>query len=217
VSSLATTAAAEPAIQTVWTIATQLLVNIAVATIGYGIVMVLSAWLAGPTRAATAVRRTLAPYWREPVIAYSGLAVVVLILLWWAPTPAWRNVPMVLILVGLLIAGTEALRRQMIREFPDASRDAANRRLHDRWDNFVAGSRRRGGSLRAGASRTAQSATTAIANTRDAASARVSGPAPVSPEDARLQQLERLASLRQAGILSDDELAAEKERILNPA
>jgi len=83
-------AAAEPAVRTIWSIGTELLDQIAVATIGYGVVMVLAAWLAGPTRVATATRRAVAPYWRSPVIAYSGLAVVFLILLWWAPTPAWR-------------------------------------------------------------------------------------------------------------------------------
>ena len=94
------------------------------------------------SRVATATRRAVAPYWRSPVIAYSGLAIVVAILLWWAPTPAWRNAAMVLILVGLLIAGVEALRRQIIREFPDATREDANRRYRERWDNFVAGTRR---------------------------------------------------------------------------
>jgi len=214
VSSLAKTAAAEPAIREVWTISTELLDQVAVATIGYGIVMVAAAWLAGPTRIATATRRAVAPYWRSPAIAYPGLAVVVLLLLWWAPTPAWRNVAMVLILVALLAVGVEALRRQIIREFPDATREEATRRYRERWDNLVAGSRRRGGSLRAGASRTAQSATTAIASTRDAASERFSSPQDAS--DTRLQQLERLAQLRESGILSDEELRAEKERILNP-
>jgi len=121
----------------------------------------------------------------------------------------------VLILLVLLAVGVEALRRQIIREFPDATREDANRRYRERWDNFVAGTRRRGGSLYAGASRTAQSATTALASTRDAATERLSSPQ--NPEDARLQQLERLAQLREAGILSDEELRAEKERILNPA
>ncbi len=100
VSSLAKTAAAEPAIRQVWSIGTELLDQVAVATIGYGIVMVAAAWLAGPTRIATATRRAVAPFWRSPAIAYSGLAIVVLILLWWAPTPAWRNAAMVLILVA---------------------------------------------------------------------------------------------------------------------
>jgi hypothetical protein len=38
---------------------------------------------------------------------------------------------------------------------------------------------------------------------------------PPSPEDARLDRLERLASLHEKGILNDEELAAEKARLLN--
>ena len=212
VSSLASTAAAEPALTEVWTIATSLLVSVATASIIYGVVIVVAAWLAGPMGIATAVRRAITPYLREPAIAYTVLALVVLILVWWAPTPAWRNVPMLLILVGLLIAGVEALRRQVIREFPEATRDVAARRHRERWENLVAASRRRGEAIGAAASRTAQSASGAVASRRDA---KVTQYTP-SPEDARLEQLERLAQLRAAGILDEKEMLAEKERILQP-
>jgi hypothetical protein len=205
VSSLAQTAAAEPVVHQVWSISTELLVDVATATIVYGVVIVFAAWLAGPTRWAVSVRRVIAPYWREPLIAYSVLALVVAVLIWWAPTPAWRNVPMLLILVGLLTAGTEALRRQVIREFPAATREDAAGRYRERWAVFVASSRRRGDSLRAAGSRAAQSAS----GTVTATTARFT-----SAEDARLEQLERLAQLRQAGILDDEELRAEKARIL---
>jgi hypothetical protein len=211
VSSLAKTAAAEPPLQELWTISTQMLADVATATIAYGIVMVFAAWLAGPTRWAVSVRRLIAPYWREPAIAYSVLALVVAILIWWAPSPAWRNVPLTLILVALLALGTEALRRQVIREFPAATREDAAGRYRERWAVFMASSRRRGDSLRSAGSRAAQSASGAITSTRTAAS----GGGGESVEDARLQQLERLAQLRQAGILDDDELKAEKARILN--
>jgi hypothetical protein len=215
VNSLASTAAAEPAITEVWEIATSLLVDIATASIIYGVVIVVAAWLAGPMAAATAVRRTIAPYWREPVVAYSVLVLVVAIMVWWAPTPAWRNGPMLLILVGLLIAGVEALRRQVIREFPDATREGAKQRYRERWASFTAASRRRGEALGAAASRTAQSASSAIASRRDATVSQYQAPA--SPQDARLEQLERLAQLRAAGILDDEELRAEKDRILTRA
>jgi hypothetical protein len=212
VSSLANTAAAEPPLQELWRISTQMLADVATATIAYGIVMVFAAWLAGPTRWAVSVRRLIAPYWREPAIAYSVLALVVAILIWWAPSPAWRSVPLTLILVGLLALGTEALRRQVIREFPAATREDAAGRYRERWAVFMASSRRRGDSLRSAGSRAAQSASGAITSTRAAAGGGGGGG---SVEDARLQQLERLAQLRQAGILDDDELKAEKARILN--
>jgi hypothetical protein len=209
VSSLTSTAAAEPAVTELWQIATELLVDVAVATIVYGCVMFVGAWLAGPTRWATAVRGFITPYLREPVIAYAFLAMAVIGLIWWAPTPAWRNVAMVLILVGLLAAGVEALRRQVIREFPAATRADAARRHRERWQELMAASRRRGQALRASASSTAQSASGALAASRGASAAR-SAP----PEDARLAQLERLGELRQAGILDDAEVRAEKDRIL---
>jgi hypothetical protein len=214
VSALASTAAAVPAVTAVWTIGTSLLVNVAVAAIAYGVVMVFGAWLAGPTSWATTVRRTIAPYLREPAIAYAGLALVVAVLVWWAPTPAWRNAVMLLILVGLLIAGVEALRRQVIREFPDATRADAARRYRERWERTVAWSRRRGEHLRASTSRATQSASAALSSTREAAGGRGSSAA---AEDARLEQLERLARLRREGVLDDDEVRAEKERILREA
>jgi hypothetical protein len=81
---------------------------------------VLGAWLAGPTRAATATRRFLAPFLRDPRIAYGAVAVFVLILIAWGPTPATRKPLGMLIFTILLCIGVEALRRQVKREFPDA-------------------------------------------------------------------------------------------------
>jgi hypothetical protein len=191
----------------VWSIATSMLVDIALATIAYGIVMMTGAWLAGPTTWAIAVRRALAPYWREPVIAYTLLALIVAGLVWWAPTPAWRNGPMLLILVLLLAAGVEALRRQLVREFPAATRAHNAARRHERWTRLTTTGRQRGASLRESVARTASSAADA---SRKAAGARAAG-----PEDQRLAQLERLAQLQAAGILDEREMRAEKERILH--
>jgi hypothetical protein len=125
VVGLAETASVEPAIEDVWSISTSLLVEAATATLIYGIVVVFAAWLAGPTAWATATRRRLAPFLREPRFAYGGLAALVLLLLAWGPTPALRKPLTALVLVALLAAGVEALRRQTAREFPDASLAAA--------------------------------------------------------------------------------------------
>jgi hypothetical protein len=51
----------------VWEIVTELLDQAAVAAIFYGAVLILGAFLAGPTRLATGIRRVTAPYMREPV------------------------------------------------------------------------------------------------------------------------------------------------------
>jgi hypothetical protein len=119
VASLGKTADGVAVVEGVFSIYTSLLVEAAVATLGYGVVVVLAAWLAGPTRWAVAVRRVLAPFLRAPELAYGGLAVLVgVVFLWWAPTPATRNPATALVLIALLVVGLEALRRQTAREFP---------------------------------------------------------------------------------------------------
>jgi hypothetical protein len=133
VVGLAETAAVEPALSETWSIATSLLVEAATAALLYGIVVVFAAWLAGPTAWATATRRGLAPFLREPRFAYGGLTVIVLLLLAWGPTPAFRKPVLALILIALLALGVEALRRHTAREFPNASREEAMRRLRGRW------------------------------------------------------------------------------------
>ena len=193
-----------------WSIGTELLVDIASATIAYGVIMIVAAWLAGPTRPATAVRRVIAPYLREPAIAYGVLVVAVAGLVWWAPTPAWRNAILAGILIALLAAGVEALRRQVIREFPDATRAEAVRRRRERFQALRDAGRERAAAVRGWTSDRAASASGAVtAATRDALASRTP-----SAEDERLARLERLAKLRESGILDDAEFRAEKQRIL---
>jgi len=143
VGSLAKTESVEPAIDATWDISTSLMVEAASATILYGIVLVFSAWLGGATRLATGTRRVLAPYLREPAIAYSGLAVIVLLLLAWQPTPAFHRLIPTLILIALLAFGVEMLRRRTEREFPNASREDSMAHLRDRVSNIGRSEKRR--------------------------------------------------------------------------
>jgi hypothetical protein len=129
VGALASTAAVEPAADAAWSISTSLMVEAASAAIVYGVVLVVAAWLAGRTAWATATRRTLAPYLREPGVAYGVLAAIVLLLIAWGPTPALRQPLTALVLAALLALGVAALRRQVAREFPDASREESLARL----------------------------------------------------------------------------------------
>ena len=82
----------------------------------------LAAWLAGPTSWAVGLRRSLAPYLGEAAYAWGGFAVIVLLLLVWAPTQALRQPLTALILIVILAFGFEVLRRQAAREFPDGER-----------------------------------------------------------------------------------------------
>jgi len=140
VDALATTESVRPAAEATWSIGTSLLVQAATATLIYGAVIVVAAWVAGPTGWAVATRRNLAPYLREPRIAWGAYGIVVLVLVAWAPTPAFRQVILALLLIGLLALGLEALRRQTAREFPDARREDSFQRLRE----WVRGIGRRG-------------------------------------------------------------------------
>jgi Short C-terminal domain len=199
VRSLASTASMEPVVRVVWNIYTPLFVQAATAGIVYGAILLVGAWVAGPTSWATALRRACAPYLREPAIAYAAFALLVAALvLWWAPTPAMRNPVTALILVLLLGLGFEGLRRRTGREFPDADHRAAMARHRERITG-LAGSV--AGRTRAGTGAVVRQASAFTAS---------SSPA----EDDRLEQLTRLQDLRAAGVLDDEEFRAEKTRIL---
>src|SRR5450755_109065 len=118
----------KPAVHDVWNIGTSLLFALAVALIVYGIVIVAAAWLAGPTRPATALRKLLAPSLRDsPAVAYSVVGGVLLLLVAWGPTPAFRNIWWILVFALLLAFGVTMLRRETALEFPGIGHDQALR------------------------------------------------------------------------------------------
>jgi hypothetical protein len=101
-----------------WAIGTQLLRNVGVNLLIYGIVVVAAAWIAGPSRPAVAIRRVAAPTMRDhPVVIYGLVTVVLLIILLTGPTDGQRIYPL-LVLFALAYVGVEVLRRQTVREFP---------------------------------------------------------------------------------------------------
>ena len=120
VGALADTDSSKTVVEHVWTIITPLLTEAAAAGIFYGLVLVVGAWLAGPTRPAFATRRTVAPYLREPLLAFGAFSIVMVILIWWGPTPALRQPVTALLLIALLALGFEGLRRHTASEFSDA-------------------------------------------------------------------------------------------------
>lgn len=129
VGSLASNEAAKPAVGSVWSIGTSALKAIGVSLITYGVVAVIGAWLAGRTSAATETRRSLAPALDERWAAYGVLAVVVILFFLFAPAGGTERLLPSLVLIALLAAGFEILRRQTLSEFPKASWRATSRRL----------------------------------------------------------------------------------------
>ena len=189
VDSLAKTDAQRPAIEDIWTIGTSQLVLAATAAIAYGVVVLVAAWVAGPTHTAVRTRRWLAPYLRDPRYAYGALGALLVLIILWGPTPATRNILIVLIMGAALAVGVEVLRRQAEREFPDA----------------VLGAHRSSAGDRVAKARASVSGLTAHMRRRGGGA---------SADTDRFEALERRGRLRDAGILDQAEFEAEKRRLL---
>jgi hypothetical protein len=124
VDSLAKTDAVRPAAEAVWATGTGMLHDVAQATIVGGIPLIIAAWLAGPTKLAMGFRRNAAPWLRErPGVTYGVVAALVLLIIAWGPIPATRKLIPVLIMIGLVIIGVEALRRQVTEEYPTSTEE----------------------------------------------------------------------------------------------
>ena len=189
VDALAKTEATRPVVEDAWEIGTTQLVIAAEAMIGYGVVLLLAAWLAGPTRIATSFRRWAAPYLIDARYAFGTAAVLAVLVVLWDPTPATRNPIALLVFAALLALGIEALRRQVAREFPEIDADNAAAHRADYW--------RRGRSTLANRGGAPDRETTA-----DVA------------QQARLEQLEQLGRLRDSGVLASDEYEREKRQLV---
>jgi hypothetical protein len=121
VDSLVKSDVDRPAGHAVWAIETELLRDIGIALLAYGVVGLFAAWLAGPTRWATSFRRWLAPRFREqPLIVFGAVAFLYLLVLLWGPTASTRQLLGILLLGALIMFGVEMLRRQTLEEFPAA-------------------------------------------------------------------------------------------------
>jgi hypothetical protein len=118
VDALTNNADQKKPISAAWAIGTQLLRNVGINLLIYGIVVVFAAWVAGPSRPAVAIRRWAAPTMRDrPIVVYGLLTVLLLIILLTGPTDGQRIYPL-LVLFALAYVGLEVLRRQTAREFP---------------------------------------------------------------------------------------------------
>src|SRR4051794_6533876 len=153
----------------------------------YGVVFALVAWLGGPTRPARFLRKLAAPELREsPGVAYAAAAALLLALVAWGPTPAFRQLAWILLFAALLALGVTVLRRQTAVEFPGVRRGDAMRELRERRQ----------------ATRARESATTQTVPV-------------VSPPNQAVDELDRLAALHDSGQLSDTEFAAAKTKLAN--
>jgi hypothetical protein len=168
----------------IWWVATEKLGSANITTVTVGLLLLIGTWFAGPGRRATTSRGNLTPYLRDPAIAYGTYAVIVLVLLVWAPVEAARDATTAIILIVLGAIGVEALRRLSVRDFPDRTERDLGQRLGHSWT-----------ALRERGSKAPQ-------------------PAAAGAGAAKYSDLERLASLHDRGVLTDAEFAAEKSALL---
>ena len=195
----------KPAAEAAWSIGTSLMISIATTVIVIGVLFGVAGWLASPTGSARSTRRFLAPALGEhPAYAYALLAIVVGIYFISAPTQNLRSFLTTLIIAGLAAFGIHELRKQSAEEFPDADFGEFFGRTKERVVGAVkdANIGERASKLRLPEMRKpdGEAPTTEVA--------------PADADDTRLARLERLATLHEKGVLSDEELAAEKKRVL---
>lgn len=123
-----------PAILEAWQISTTQLYDIAIALLTYGLIIVIAAWLDGPTRPAGGLRRAMTPTLRDhPGRAYGIAGVVLVLLVIWGPFPSLRQVLPVIGIAILVALGIFKLRRTTTVEFPDAQAGDTVKWLRERF------------------------------------------------------------------------------------
>ncbi|MEX2106322.1 MAG: SHOCT domain-containing protein [Solirubrobacterales bacterium] len=208
IDQLVTVESAKPAGEAAWSIGTSLMTSIATTVIVVGVLFAAAGWLSSPTAPARSTRRVIAPaLQRYNAYVYTGLAIVVCIYFLSGPTQGLRSFLTTLIVAGMAAFGIHELRKQTLEEYPDAKFTDTFGSTRDKVVTAVKGANlgERAAKLRRPEMR------------RPPAEGKPAAEAPtavLSDEDARLQRLERLATLRDKGVLTDEEFAAEKARVL---
>jgi hypothetical protein len=136
-NSLTNDASLRPAIRAAIGIGTQLLVEVAGACVFVGVVLVIAAWFAGPARIARAAREGIAPFLRDNPIGTYAVTVGLLALLFiWDPIPATGTPAGIITFTVLALFGTEVLRIQTAREFPEARAGGATHAFRTRMSDL---------------------------------------------------------------------------------
>jgi hypothetical protein len=210
----------KPAAEAAWSIGTSLMVSIATTVIVVGVFFTAAGWLASPTGSARGTRRVLAPVLdRYLPYCYGGLAVILGIYLLTASGVGLRTF-LTVVVIGIMAAfGLRELSKQTAEEFPGVT-----------FDEVVAPARRRIGTAVSDANlgeraskiklpevKRPNGGGIGIPDVRRPGGGRGGqrrAPEVMREEDARLSSLERLATLHEKGVLTDEEFAAEKARLL---
>jgi hypothetical protein len=219
VDQLVKTESVKPAGEAAWSIGTSLMTSIATTVIIVGILFLVAGWLASPTNGARATRRFLAPTLHlHTAYVYAGLGVLVGFYFLTGPSQGLRSFLTTLVVAGMAAFGIHELRKQTEEEYPEATYDDVFGRTRDKVVSAVKDANipekvgEQASKLRLPERRSPGSESEA---TEAPAAEAPTATLPVNDEDARLERLERLGTLREKGVLSDEEFAAEKARLLS--
>ncbi len=218
VDQLVTVESAKPAAEATWSIATSLMTSIATTVIVVGLLFSLAGWLGSPTGSARSTRRVIAPALRDYVpYIYTGLAIVVGIYFISGPTQGLRTFLTTLIVAGMAAFGIFELRKQTAEEFPDAKFNDTFGDTRDKVVSAVKGANigERASKLRLPEIRRPEADEPSERPTTEAPTTEAPTAVLGNDEDSRLARLERLGGLHEKGILTDEEFAAEKSRVLS--
>jgi hypothetical protein len=207
----------EPAAEEAWSIATSLMISIATTAIVVGALLIAAGWLASPTGPARRARRTMTPVLRDyPAYVYSALAVLVGLYFITAPIQNLRSFLTALAVAGLAAFGIHELRKQGCEENPDLSLDDVFGPTRDAMVGAVK-SANIGERVEETASKLREVRLPGSDRGDEGATKPAGvggGDGPVDPEEVRLRRLERLGDLHAKGLLTDEEFASEKSRLL---
>jgi hypothetical protein len=193
VNSLVASEDDQHAASNAWDILTDLMRGSFRLMIVVGILFVIAAWLAGPSRRALGVRGWLAPVLQNRVWAYVGLGVVGLVLLFATEVADFARLLVIVLLLALGAAWIELTRRTTLVEYPNAQSATF---VSDTWERV-----------------------TGWWDTQRAAAAEKSAapapPPPAAPSVTDVSaRLASLSELHRAGELTDAEYASAKARVL---
>jgi hypothetical protein len=227
----------KPAAEQAWSIGTSLMVSIATTIIVVGVFFAAAGWLSSPTGAARGTRRVIAPALdRYLPYCYGGLVLILGIYLLTASGVGLRSF-LTVVVIGIMAAfGLRELSRQTGEEFPGLTFGEVTAPTRKRIETAVSDAKlgERASKIKlpdvkrpeGRQSEGKRPSGIGIPDVRRPAGGRGGrgrdgdAPPPQSPtevmreEDARLSSLERLATLHEKGVLTDEEFAAEKARLL---
>ena len=191
------------------------MVSISTTVIVVGVLFAAAGWLASPHPSSRATRKVIAPALRDysPWV-YTGLAIIVSVYFLSSSVQSLRSFITTLIVALMAAAWIHELRKQCIEEFPEAQFSDTFGAPRDKVVAAV-----KGANLGERAAKLGESAKKVrlpeVPRSEAGEAPTTEAPTTVlDGEDARLARLERLGELKDKGVLTEAEFAAEKSRVL---